>query len=292
VDLNPKVLVKFGAAVAAIASVVGCGSGGGASKSFMAGMPSSSATSTPAASSNPGTTTTSQSSSPASATPASSLPTGTVIANIQNQSGWQTCGGCGNVGGTGQGPDYHLTQGISSPSLSGSSADFYVNGGPAYTGGYYFIEQPTLPNPVTNLQYDFDLYIPAQYVDAPQAIEFEAQQTVNGNTYNYAWQADYASNSWRVFNYTSKNWEPSGLPLQRFAPNTWHHITAVFHAAGTQAVHDSLTVDGQTTTVNIAHQATQTGTGLEFTNGFQVDLNSTSTPYHVYVDNMKLTFAD
>jgi hypothetical protein len=287
VGLNPKVLIKFGAALVAIASVVGCGSGGGAGQSFMA--PGSSAASAPAASSNPGATTTSQSSAPASAAQA---PAGTVIANIQSQSGWQTCGGCGNVGGTGQGPDYHITQGISSPSLSGSAADFYVNGGPAYTGGYYFIEQPTLPNPISYLQYDFDLYIPAQYVDAPQAIEFEIQQTVNGNTYNYAWQADYVTNSWFVFNYTTKTWEPSGIPLQRFAPDTWHRITAVFHAAGTQAVHDSLAVDGQTHNVNIAHEATQTGTRLEFTTGFQVDLNSTSTPYHVYVDNMKVTVAD
>jgi hypothetical protein len=204
--------------------------------------------------------------------------------------GWQTCGGCGNIGGVGLGPDYHMTQGVSNPSLSGSAADFYVNGGPAYTGGYYFIEQPTIATPVSFLQYDFDMYIPAQYADSPQAIEFELQQTVNGDTYNYAWQADYATNSWFTFNFTTKNWEPAGIPLQRFAPNTWHHITSVFHAAGTQAVHDSLTVDGKTINVNIAHQATHTGTRLEFTTGFQVDLNSASSPYHVYVDNMKVTY--
>lgn len=215
-----------------------------------------------------------------------------MISGIQNQAGWQTCGGCGNVGGTGQGPDYHMAQGIADPSLSGHAADFYVNGGPAYTGGYYFVEQPTIQNPVSYLRYDFDMYIPAQFVNDPQAIEFECQQTTNGNTYNFAWQADYASNTWRVFNYTTKQWEGSGIPLQRFAPNTWHHISAVFHAAGTQAIHDSLTVDGQTTTTNISHEATNTGTRLEFTTGFQVDLNASSTPYHVYVDNMQLSAND
>src|SRR5689334_1523353 len=30
----------------------------------------------------------------------------TIMANIQNQSGWQTCGGCGNDGGGGTAPGY------------------------------------------------------------------------------------------------------------------------------------------------------------------------------------------
>ncbi len=215
-----------------------------------------------------------------------------MYASLQSQSGWRTCGGCGNQGGTGTGPDYNLTQGISNPSLSGDSTDFYVNGGPAYTGGYYFIEQPIIPNPVTYLQYDFDLFVPGQYVDAPQALEFECQQTVNGFTYNFAWQADYASNTWRVFNYTTKVWEPTAINLNRFSPDRWHHITALYHAAGTQVVHDALIVDGQRHDANITHEATQTGTGNEFTAAFQVDLNASSTPYHVFVDNMKVTFKD
>jgi len=115
---------------------------------------------------------------------------------------------------------------------------------------------------------------------------------VNGDTYNFAWQADYASNGWTVFNYTTKTWEPTGIPLQRFAPDAWHHVAATFHTAGTQAIHDTLVVDGQTFNANISHQATHTGTRVEFTNGFQVDLNFASTPYHVYVDNMKVTVAD
>ena len=59
-----------------------------------------------------------------------------------------------------------------------------------------------------------------------------------------------------------------------------------------QAIHDSLTVDGQTVNANISHQATHTGTRLEFSAGFQVDLNAVSTPYHVYVDNLKATVVD
>lgn len=216
-----------------------------------------------------------------------------VLSNIQNQNGWQTCGGCGNnSGGTGTGPSYGISQGMSSPSLSGSSADFWTNGGPAYSGGYYFIEQPTVPRPVTYLKYEFDIYIPSQWVNTPQALEWECQENANGYTYNFAFQADYGSGHWRVFNYTTKNWEDTGIQMQPFSGGTWHHVISMFHASGTQTVHDSITVDGVTKAVNVTHNALYTGNGSELTNGFQVDLNQNGAGYQVYVDNMKVTLAD
>lgn len=215
-----------------------------------------------------------------------------VISNIQNQQGWQTCGGCGNDGGSGSGPDYGISQGIGSPSLSGSAADFYINGGPAYTGGYAFIEQPTMPNPVTYLKYEFDIYIPSQWASAPQALEWECQENANGYTYNFAFQADYGSGDWRVFNYTTKNWEDTGVHFPGFAPDRWHHVISMYHAQGTQVVHDSITVDGVTQPINATHQALYTGNGPEFTNAFQEDLDQNGTGYQVYVDNMKVTVAD
>jgi hypothetical protein len=224
---------------------------------------------------------------------AAPVPSGAIVmSNIQNQSGWQTCGGCGNQGGSGTGPSYGLVQHVSSPSLSGNAANFYVNGGPAWTGAYWFIEQPVVPRPVSYLRYEFDMYVPSSATGVIQAIEFECQQNANGYTYNYAWQADYGSNTWRVFNYTNKSWEGTSIPLQRFAPNTWHHIIAIYHASGNSAVHDSLTVDGVTKNVNIWHNATHTGNGSELTNAFQLDLMQSGAGYKVYLDNIKVSLTD
>jgi hypothetical protein len=215
-----------------------------------------------------------------------------VYNNIQNQNGWQSCGACGNQGGAGSAPGYGMSQGISNPSLSGNATDFYINDSTPYTGGYNFIEQPTVPNPVTYLKYEFDLYIPSQFSSTPQALEWECQQNANGYTYNFAFQADYGSGDWRVFNYTTKNWEDTGIRFGGFTPGTWHHVISMFHASGTQTVHDSITVDGVTHPVNITHQALYTGNGLEFTNAFQQDLNVNGSGYQVYVDNMKVTLAN
>jgi hypothetical protein len=273
-------------------AIVGCGNSNGSTSSTStttSQLNSGGSSNTSGSSSSSGSSSTTSSNNGGGQSP----PAGAqVIANIQNQSGWQTCGGCGNNGGTGIGPSYGVTQSVSSPSLSGGAANFWINGGPAFSGGYYFIEQPTVPNPVSYLRYEFDLYLPAQYASAPQALEFECQQNSNGYTYNYAWQADYDSKTWRVFNFTNKNWESSGITFSGFAGDTWHHIIAIYHASGTQTIHDSLTVDGTTYPVNLIHNALFTGNGLEFTNAFQVDLNGSSTPYQVYVDNMTVTRAD
>ena len=288
--LNLKGFCAIGTLSIALFSITGCGISNAqrSSTSTTTNQLTGSDTSGSSSSANTTPTPTTNNNGSAPAPPEGA----TIFSNIQNQKGWQTCGGCGNDGGSGQGPMYDITQGILSPALSGSSADFWITGGPAYSGGYYFIEQPTVPNPLSYLRYEFDLYIPAQYASAPQALEFECQQNANGYTYNYAWQADYASKTWRVFNYTTKHWEGTGVQFEPFAPDSWHHIIAMYHASGTQVIHDSITVDGVTYPVNLTHNALFTGNGLELTNAFQVDLDGNSSPYHVYVDNMRVSLKD
>jgi hypothetical protein len=51
-------------------------------------------------------------------------------------------------------------------------------------------------------------------------------------------------------------------------------------------------VDGVRHVIGKSHQATPTSdTNPQFTNAFQLDLNSAATAYHVYVDNMTVSIA-
>ncbi len=217
----------------------------------------------------------------------------TVFDRVEEQTGWQTCGNCGNTGATGAAASYNMARGIGSPSEDGSSSQFSISGHP-FSNGYWWITQHPAPSAgIKYLGYQFDLYIPAGMENIPQAIEFECQQGLNGWVYNFAWQADYASNTWRVFNYVAKRWESSGIPLQRFTPGTWHHILAEYHnnPATHQVYHDAITVDGARYPVraNAVHSAKNAGGGNYFNNAFQLDLNSKGTAYKVYVDGMKVT---
>lgn len=227
-----------------------------------------------------------------SVTSGSATGTTTVFKQIQQWTGWQTCGSCGNDGATGPQATYSMIRGIGYPSLSGSSAEFKISGRYPYTDGYWWYAHQALSTGLKYLRYEFDLYIPSGLENAPEAIEFECQQQLNGHIYNFAWQAMYSGNVWRVFNYSTKKWENSGIPLHRFSPGTWHHIAAEFHddPSTHKTYHDALIIDGVRHALNIVHWATPASVPNQLTNAVQLDLNGVPTPYHVFVDNMKITF--
>jgi Big-like domain-containing protein len=216
-----------------------------------------------------------------------------IYDRVEEKTGWQTCGNCGNTGATGATATYHMTRGIGSPSEDGSSAMFSISG-PAFKNGYWWISDNPVPNQgLKYLRYEFDIYIPKGYENAPQAIEFECQQRLNGWVYNFAWQAEYPNSVWRVFNYTMRRWESTGIHFNHFTPGTWHHIVTEFHndPSTHRVYHDAITVDGVRHAVTQAavHSAKNTGGANYFNNAFQLDLNSKGTPYKVYVDRMKVT---
>jgi Bacterial Ig domain len=217
----------------------------------------------------------------------------TTWGRIEESSSWQTCGACGNSGGSGALANYSMTRGITSPSMDGSASKFSISG-PAYSNGYWYVGHQAAPSRgMQYLAYQFDLYIPSGYENAPQAIEFECQQRLNGWTYNFAWQAEYPTNVWRVFNYALRKWESTRIGLNRFTPGVWHHIMAEFHTDPIKHVvyHDVLTIDGVRHAANIVHSAKSTGGSANYlTNAFQLDLNGRGTPYHVYVDRMSVSF--
>lgn len=215
----------------------------------------------------------------------------TVISNVQ-EGNWLTCGACGNAGGTGSIANYSFTTGISSPSEDGESTEFSIAATVAFTNAYFYQKHNPVSAQLNSLTYQFDLYIPTGMENAPQAIEFQCQQKFDGWIYNFAWQADYPSKEWRIYDYGAKQWQASGLALQEFTPGTWHHIVAEFHndTMGHGVFHDALTVDGVRTPINIRHDAFFSGGNDQFTNAFQLDSNLHPDAYNVYVDQMQITY--
>jgi hypothetical protein len=219
-------------------------------------------------------------------------PTGaTTITRIEEATGWKTCGACGNTGGGGSMAAFSMTRGITSPNVDGSATEFQINGPTPYTNAYWYIPQVGSPStPVSYLKYEFYLYVPSASATAPQAIEFECQQKASGRVYNFAWQANYRAHIWRIFDFATKKWIPSPISFNGFSPDKWHHVIAEYHASGSVAVNDALTIDGVRHVVGIQHPAPAASTGHYLTNGFQLDLNSSATPFKVYVDGMTVTF--
>ncbi|HEX2328639.1 MAG TPA: hypothetical protein VHN74_07940 [Candidatus Angelobacter sp.] len=211
---------------------------------------------------------------------------------MQDTPNWLTCGACGNNGATGPVASYSFSPGIASPSIDGRSTQFSIAATVPYTNAYFYQKHAVIPNEITALTYEFDFYVPATMQTAPQALEFECQQTLNGWIYNFSWQAAYVGGVWRIFDYGLKQWQSAGIPVQPFAGGTWHHVLAEYHNDTVNHIvwHDALTVDGVRNVVNIPHNAFFSGSANQFTNAFQLDSNSVAAPYSVYLDQMTITY--
>jgi hypothetical protein len=225
--------------------------------------------------------------------PTTSTSTYTTFANLQESTNWKTCGTCGNQSGNTSISYYDMIRGLTTPAIdnTSTSSQFSISGQYAYTNAYWYLSNTAPKTTVKSLVYDFWIYVPAASVSAPQAIEFECQHTVNGYTYNFAWQADYGRKQWRTFDYINRVWVATSVPFTVFSGDTWHHIIAEYHENGTNSVHDALTIDGVRTVVNVTRPAKYTGqTWASFTNAFQLDMNSKPTAFSVYVDKMNVKY--
>ncbi|MGE5323920.1 MAG: hypothetical protein ACM3SW_13710 [Actinomycetota bacterium] len=242
-------------------------------------------------SSSAGTPVTSASPAP-SPTPSGSPTNATVLSNVEDSPKWLTCGACGNSGGTGSVANFSFTIGMPAPSEDGQSTQFAISPSVAFTNAYFYRQQTAIPQQINSLAYAFDLYIPVGMEKAPQAIEFECQQVLDGWVYNFSWQADYPLSEWRIFDYGLKRWDATPLNFTHFTPGTWHHVVAEYHNDTTAhtVIHDALTIDGVRFPVNITHNAFFSGGGNQFTNAVQLDSNSTATPYDISVDQMTITY--
>jgi len=257
-------------------ALVACGGKSASSSTTTSALPAPSPTPNPAPSPSP--------------TPGTA--SSTVIDRIE-ESPWLTCGNCGNNGATGPTAAYSDTLGIATPSEDGSATQFSIAATVPFTNGYFYQKHAPVPTQIGALTYEFDLYIPTGSENLPQAIEFECQQILNGWVYNFSWQALYPGNQWRIFDYSLKQWDSTGIAFTRFTPGSWHHIMAEYHndTVAHTVLHDALTVDGVRIPVNITHNAFFSGaTNNQFTNAFQLDSNSVAAPYSVYVDKMKITY--
>ena len=214
-----------------------------------------------------------------------------MIDNIEDNP-WRTCGACGNAGGTGSVANYSATTGMVSPSEDGSSTQFAIAATVPFTNAYFFQIHSPVHAQFGSLTYEFDVFVPNGFESAPQAIEFECQQKLNGWIYNFGWQANYAAKTWRIFNYAAKRWDDTGISFTNFSPGGWHHILAEFHSdASTNSVwHDALTIDGVRTPVNIRHDAFLASGTDQFTNALQLDSNRLPAAYSIFVDKMKITY--
>jgi hypothetical protein len=237
----------------------------------------------------------------------------TTISGIQNMTGWQSCSadfpaGSQRAGqlcaaGNKEVPSSTLTEGVSSPSMDGKSAQFSMSapgGTPNPTYGYsnelYF-------NPVAGgngaSTFTYDLYFWIDDPTAPQALEFDLNQgyddtSGSGSPQRWTWGSECnfkgeTPGMWDIWDDAAGRWRETSVPCSAFPAGTWNHLTWNVQRAGQQVYYNTLTVNGLVYQVNTYYNNQQGWTLEEIDNAFQMDLDSMADPYNVWLDEVSLT---
>lgn len=207
------------------------------------------------------------------------------ISDIQKLSGWEHCTDCAQ----GALAVYSMTQGIASPSLSGSSTRFSLDSGTSPWGQALWWKYLTRADSATH--YVYDLYFYLDNPGASQALEFSVSHSTGGNRYEFAVQCAMSSEgAWRTWNPTRHAWDGSSVKCSVPAGNTWNHLVWEFERnSSNQVVFKAVTLNGSRSEVNMveAHQA-DSSNGLDVS--FQLDAKDGPILYSAWLDNVQLTY--
>jgi len=228
----------------------------------------------------------------------------TTISGIQAMPGWQSCGdkfptGSGRDGqicAAGYGtPQTSITQNQSSPAQDGNSAKFSMGGPwaqcpvpPGYCNELNF-------NPVAGgnnvSHFIYDLYFYIDNPNAPQALEFDLNQTYGGNRWVWGSECNFnGSGRWDIWD-DINGWTPTQFPCVRsdFPANTWIHLVWDVQRVGDKVQYNTLTVGNNVYNVNASYSNQPGWTLEEIDVAFQADGDSQMTPYNVWLDQVNLT---
>ena len=222
-----------------------------------------------------------------------------TVTDIQNMPNWEPCGAlyapgtprAGQLCAAGAGGAVAtMTEDVSSPSLSGSSAHFTMGGAPGYSNELYTKSLGGGDNPT---QFVYDFYVMVDNPDAPQALEFDVNQTIGDTRWVFGTECNFNGHypnvgEWDVWDGNPQGWQPTSAPCPKFPANQWQHIVWTFERVGNQVHYVSLQVNDTTYPLDLYWNAQPDWPMGQINVAFQTDDNSAATPYNVWLDNVNL----
>jgi hypothetical protein len=197
---------------------------------------------------------------------------------------------------------FWMGQGISAPSMSGDAAGFSVGGtapfsdalfnnhliGPGSSQGLPDSSQTLVPS---LHDFTYDVYFYGGNLGVSQALEFDMNQFFNSLGLIFGHQCRIASgNEWDVWDNQNKKWVPTGVPCYP-NENSWNHVTLqVQRDSNNNLVYQSITLNGQTSTLNWTFPAGTSPGWYGFTINYQMDGNVNQDSYTVYLDNLTVSY--
>jgi len=225
---------------------------------------------------------------PASSGPLPSVPDNAkVYDSIQDRDGWQSCSGCAGGGSTTS--NFWTAAHQTTPSKSGSSREFFI-GGHAWTNALWYVKVDPGQSWASHFLWDFWVRFDSTSSKHAHSAEYDMWQAVSGQEFMMGSQCNFESGVWDIWDSKNFRWVPTSAGCHRFSPDTWHHVQWYVERWGSHQYHYGvLVVDGEAHTFDRTFDTNsaswQDSVGVQF----QLDQDSSGTPLHEWVDNVKLS---
>jgi hypothetical protein len=171
------------------------------------------------------------------------------------------------------------------PSLSGDSSIFWIGGKMHYSNALWWRELGPDSKPT---HFDYDLYFYLDDPSAPEALEFDVNQTISGTRYVFGTECSYRNTGhWDIWDSAGGKWVETDVPCPRVAAKQWHHLVWHFERVGNQAHFIGVTLDDTYTVVDKYFDPQKYG-GEGISVAVQLDGNAKQAPYKLWVDKMNL----
>ena len=221
----------------------------------------------------------------------SGIPDDAIVKKaIQKLPNWEWCTKKlnGHTCAAGQGDaTSSMTPDQQDPSLSGSSSKFTLGGDTRYSNALWWKQMGT---DKTSKHFVYDLYFYVDKPSAPQALEFDVNQGMDGVRYTWGTECSYRdSGHWDIWNPGAGEWVTTSVSCPEVEANTWHHLTWTLERVDGKVHYISVKLDGKVSTVDKYFSAQQNWPGNIVTVAFQMDGNYRQDPYKVWLDNVTLS---
>ena len=214
-------------------------------------------------------------------------PTAKVFSKIEELTNWQSCDACAGANGAGPPTPHWMAQFQTTPALDGASTEFFVGGTNPYGAALWWKQLGPIDT-ATHFVYDMSFYLTD--VTAPQALEFDVNQSVNGKKFIFGTECDFhGAQTWRIWD-TTLHWQDTGVSCAAAqTAKVWHSLRWEFERTSDSRMrYIAVTVDGARRVINRYYQP-KASSVRELNVAFQMDGNKTMTDYHVWVDKIKFS---
>lgn len=229
------------------------------------------------------------------------------LANLQASTGWNTWGqyapAYADCTAPCPGIIWSMTQGVSSPSLSGNATQFTLGGTIPYSDVLFSIpligqfstqglpdKDHSLVPSIHNFIYDADFYVTD--LSVTQVLEFDVSMYMNGVSMIWGNQCNHlGGGTWDIWDNVNSHWVSTGVAC-KLIDKGWNHVTIEMQRKSDNTLlFQSFTLNGVTTTLNAAYApSTVPASWWGITVNYQMDGDYKQSPNTTYLDNLTLTY--